>query len=66
LARFPQFKISEIKCFGGFQSLEMRKEVVKIVEKHFSTNGFQCATKKKREKDDERFVLHIWFIARFG
>jgi hypothetical protein len=51
--------------FWGFSILEMRKEIVKIVT--FLDEWFSvCNGKKKREKDDERFVLHIWFIAKFG
>jgi hypothetical protein len=66
LATICQSEIPNKKCkkkkfyFGRFQLPE-----VIFKNRQISIFGFQCIAIKYK-KVDQRFVLHIWFIAKFG
>jgi hypothetical protein len=55
-------KNSKISDFGGFQSPEVRENTVKY--HHIPT--LWCSVCSQNLEGWLKFVLHIWFIARFG
>ncbi len=58
--KFPQFKISEIKCFGGFSIPRNEKRNNK--DRHiFRRMVFKCANEKKKKRE-KRMMKDLYFI----